>query len=255
MHKRKLALHNLPPAPRFSVFTPQSVRSPTPGQAGVELAARVSRSPTPSLNFQTLSLVDPQPPSSMMAVAEEVTKIFENIPQISSTDAGNGIVMANNTLGTLSAGSSFEMREELTSISGSPEEAEPTTVEEPHLASPSAAWPTAAEEATESQVTSYYPWKREVSQVARAEAETQTQSTANLPQRVVTGPPVISRPLRKRKGPSYRADYIWFCESCALSDSWVWSGGMTTMIDHCPECGHLRCTMCRVERVETIIGA
>ncbi|KAN0098406.1 hypothetical protein V8E51_014069 [Hyaloscypha variabilis] len=72
------------PSPGFSVYTPASVRSHTPDQSD---ATRLSRSPTPDLNFRTLSLVDQQLPvetQRLPTIAEEKTNVVDEVIELSS---------------------------------------------------------------------------------------------------------------------------------------------------------------------------
>jgi hypothetical protein len=85
-------------------------------------------------------------------VEEERIRISEDMPQLPSsvtlkTGTGNSIVMDDHILGTSSPRVLFGMQEEPGFFSNSPGNIGPGTIKEPHLASPSAAWPVAKEEA------------------------------------------------------------------------------------------------------------
>jgi hypothetical protein len=42
--------------------------------------------------------------------------------------------------------------------------------------------------------------------------------------------------------------FVWFCDNCG-GQGGILQGGMTAIIDHCPQCQHYRCDGCLVEYV------
>jgi hypothetical protein len=149
-------LLQLVPSPAFSVFTPRSVGSPTPG---LDFAARSPRSLTLGL-----SIIDPQPhsPSDLLAaVAEEGTIFNEGMCQSPSTRVSQrdveNVVIVNDLLKTSITNVLTEEPATTTDLfEGTPMASEPsaevaTTVgDDVHRPSPSAASPTTAEQTTES---------------------------------------------------------------------------------------------------------
>jgi len=55
----------------------------------------------------------------------------------------------------------------------------------------------------------------------------------------------------RKKEPEYRYFWIWACHECVDHNGHYQSGGMTTMIEQCPnpKCQHTRCECCPVEQI------
>lgn len=138
--------------------------------------------------------------------------------------AENGVVVLPDTVpGTWQSESSFGVQENHAFFSESIGEAATAIVEEEHPTSPSAARPTAAEYAAVRPVASYYPKKRNESQEAKTEGNSQTKSAANVPHPAGIRPAVTPRPSRPKHKHSAQVhqmkywkdhrsiDIIWFC--------------------------------------------
>lgn len=136
----------------------------------MDFTARSPRSLTPGLDFRTLSLIDPQPPSlpnPLEAIAEEVAIVGEVMRQSSSSGAsqrglGGGVenVMVVDDMLTTSI-SDVLAKEEATItdvlqeppiFSEPPADVATKVGDYVHRPSPSVAWPTAAEQAVEKSI-------------------------------------------------------------------------------------------------------
>jgi len=140
----------LAPSPAFSVFTPQSIRSPTPEP---KFAARSPRSMSSGLNFQALSLSDPKssgPSDLLPTISEEVTT-DTNASQSYLSRASQFTI--EDVEGVID--NHYENSQHNLSALGDQARATIDKLQDPPVSSDTtiAAWPPAAEESAESRLT------------------------------------------------------------------------------------------------------
>ena len=274
------------------MYTPVSVKSPTPNQAAT---APSSRAHTPGLNLQTLSLLDHQPPlraEQMSAIVEEpanaISKFAESPsiryiqPEVEDNDISESITHV-----TLPDGAELPTNEECSMFVKKTREvyrgAKYASKEKSiHRPSPRCAWPTMEEAVADRRWKSqrWHGKRKEIDDGKRRTTTSTKVSNAEDPSGDWQPGPVTylealeferqqieARSQKRRVFRNVDFSCNWFCVSmipilmciqfCEIDfeqDSCGVQGGMTILIDHCPGCNHLRCPLCTYEVIKMRIG-